>query len=114
MTAVLDCTDYSISKLHCDNSRIHIAHSADRGINQDASQNKDLFHFTSDQETGHIEVMDRHVQEEATGDSNIFNWRRLGIAADEMKQLWATNLTTFHCLAHTTIISIKSPVEADL
>src|SRR6266496_1209128 len=114
MTAVADRTDHTVSKLQHDHRGVNIARRTDGRIVHHACQNKDLLHFAPNQKTGHIKVMDCHIEEDTAGDCYIFNWWRVGIIADEVEQLWLTDLTLFNSLSHTTIIGIKAPIEANL
>ena len=114
MTAVIDRTDHAVAKLHYADRGVHVACRADSGVNHDTCHNKDLIYFAPDQETGHIEVMDRHIKEDPARDANIVNRRGLGVMADDMEQMRMANLALLHSLAYTTIIGIETPVEADL
>src|SRR5215471_7421525 len=114
MTAVADRADHAVAKLQHHNRGVHITHRTNGRIVHHVRQDKELLHFAADQKTGHIEVMDRHVKEDAARYANIINWWRIGIAADDMEQMWAANLSLFHSLPYTSIISIKAPVKADL
>src|SRR5947208_9865826 len=109
MATITDCPDHSIGKLQHDHSAIHIARLSDFRAVQNASLDKNLFHFAANQETCHIEVMDGHIQENAAGALDISDGRRLRITADDMQHTWLAYLSLLHCLANTSIIGIKTP-----
>src|SRR5207248_352749 len=97
LTAVIDRTNDAVGKLQQDNRGIYIARCANGRVNHNASCSENLFHFTPNQITGHIEVMNRHIKENATGDPDIFNRWWTGVTTDNMKQVGATNLSLLYC-----------------
>src|SRR5260221_11771449 len=87
MAAVADCANDAVRKSQHDNCIVCIADLRDVRVAYSAGLGKDLLYFISNQETGHIEVMDRHVEENAAGDSNILNrWRGRRTAGDTNEQ----------------------------
>src|SRR5713226_4450751 len=114
MAAVADCANDAVHKSQHDNCIVCIADRGDVRVAYSAGLGKDLLYFISNQETGHIEVMDRHVEEDAAGDSNILNRWRGRVTADDMNEQRLADLSLFHGLSHAAKIGVKAPVEADL
>ena len=114
MTAVANRTNHTVCKLQNDQRSVNIAHRTDSRTIHNACQDKYFLHFTSNQKTGHIKVMDSHIKEDTAGDCYIFNWRRVGVIADEVEQLWLPDLSLFYSLSYTTVIGVKASIEANL
>src|SRR5260370_14942595 len=112
MAAVADCANDAVLKSQHDNCIVCIADRGDVRIAYSAGLGKDLLYFVSNQETGHIEVMDRHVEEDAAGDSNILNRWRGRVTADDMNKKRLADLSLFPGLSTTGQIAVKEPHES--
>src|SRR6266699_6444903 len=114
MAAVADCANDAVGKLQHDNCVVDIACRGNTGIAYGARLSKDLLYLGSNQETGHIEIMDCHIEEDTTGDANIVDWWGSRITADDMDEQRLADFSFFHGLSHAAKIGIKAPVEANL
>ena len=56
--------------------RVHVARLADGRVDRDAGLGVDLLDLAADQEAGHVEIVDGHVQEHAAGDLDVGDGRR--------------------------------------
>src|SRR5258708_2373331 len=65
MAAVTDRTDDVVGKAQCDNSIFCIACRSDNRVPDDVCLTKNFLDFTSNQVTGHIEIMDHHIEKNA-------------------------------------------------
>ena len=84
------------------------------GINHDAAGRIDLFHFVSDEEASHIEVVNGHVDEDAAGDADVAERRGRGVAADDVHQIGAPISPLATDLADASEVGIEAAVESDL
>src|SRR2546430_6060194 len=110
MAAVADCANDSVRKLQHDNCVVHVAGRCDVRVAYCAGLSKDLLYLASNQETGHIEVMDCHIEEDAAGDTNVLNRWRGRITADDMDEQRSTDLSFFYGLPHAMKIGVTAPV----
>src|ERR1700738_1619368 len=114
VTAVTERTDEVVGKAQCDNSIFCIACRSDSRVADDICLGKNFLDFTSNQVTGHIEIMDHHIEKNAARAPDIFDWRWGRVTTDDVEYQGLTNFSLFHRLAHAPVIGIEAPVKADL
>src|SRR5579883_2652294 len=81
MAAVADRADDPVREAQEHNGVGNIASSGDiRGIER-MGEGAHLLHLAADQITGHVKIMNGHVEENAARDTDVLKWRRRWVAA---------------------------------
>jgi len=112
--AVVDGPDGAIGEAEHDYGRVDVAGGSDLRIHADSGGREDLGDLGADQEAGHVEVVDGHVEKHAAGDLDVGNGRRAGVAADDMEEMRRADLAARDGAADALEIGVEAAVEADL
>src|SRR5690606_18835423 len=62
----------------------------------------------------HIEVMYRHIEEDAARNLNVFNRGGGRVTTDNMHQMWFADFAVYDGLLYAPVVRIESPVKPNL
>src|SRR4051794_20825299 len=110
--AVVDVNQSAGSGPQGDHRGVDIANFLDTWIDQVAAHGLDLDDVTG-QITRHVEVVDGHVAEQATGAFDVLGRRRGGVAAGDDDLLQLAQFSTLDAVAQRLEGGVEAAVEAD-
>src|SRR5438309_7251686 len=110
-SAIVDRSDRAVFKSQRHHRRVPIAHRAYHGVHQHICLRVDLDDFAAYEKTRHIEIMDGHVQENATGGAQVFFWRWRRIAARNSQDLGVSDATGLDNVPQLGEIRIEAAIE---
>ena len=113
LAAVVDRGDGAVRMREHDDGGVDVAGGADGGVDQDRALGEDLDDRRSDDEAGHVEVVDRHVDEDAAAVVDVPGRRERRVAAGDAGQLHLADLAGLNRALHGPMPGIESTVEAD-
>ncbi len=113
LAAVVDRRDGPVRMREHDDGRVDVASGADGGIDQHRSPGEDLDYRRTDHEARHVEVMDRHVDEDAAAVVDVPGRRERRVPARDARQLHLPDLAGLDGRAHRPMSGVEPPVEAD-
>ena len=93
---------------------VHIVRLRVRLLHAQRAAREDLRDLAAGDEAGHVEVVDRHVEEDPAGDEHVRERRWLGVAARDPHQVRLADGAGGHGSAHRRVRRVEAAVEADL
>ena len=98
-----------------DDRRVDVADLADRRVDEGgADGGVDLDDVASGDEPGHVEVVDRHVEEHPAGAGEVGDRRRQPVAAGDLDEAQRAERSVGDGAADRLVGRVEAPVEADL
>jgi len=92
---------------------VDVAHFADALVDQRGAQRVDGHEFLAHEEAGQVEVVDRHVAEQAARALDVGRRRRGGVAADDGDDLEVADIAAADAPLEFGEVGVEAAVEAD-
>ena len=113
-TADVDRGEAAVLVGENDDGGIDITGLPDRGINPNAAEGVDRLDLATGHIAGHVEVVDRHVVEDAARDLDVGDRRRGRITAGDVDDLDITVRTIGNGIGNRLVGRIEPAIEADV
>ena len=113
-TAVVDDSRSAIVELQRDDGRIDVASLADFRIDGDRALCIYFLDFCAGEIADHIEIMNRHVEEDTAGNLYVIDGRRFRITGRDLDDLLLADFSGDDSIADSLEVVVKAAVEADL
>ncbi len=111
---VVDAADCAIAIPQGDQGGIDVAGFADGGINQHAAGCKHGVNLVIQQESGHVEVVDGLIEEDAARDLDVGDRWGFRITAGDTHDVGNTDLAGCNHISSPLEIGIEATIESDL
>ncbi len=114
LPAVVDHGEAAVRMTEHDHRGVDVAGGADRLVDPDVATGENLDHLTAGDEPGHVEVVDRHVEEQPAGAFDVGDRRRGRVAARDPHHVQPPELPGRDCVAYGPVSRVEAPVEPDM
>ena len=114
LAAVVDHAERTVGEPQRDDAGVHIAGLADLGVDQARADGADFGDLAAGQVADHVEIVDRHVDEDAAGHLDVGQRRSLRVARRDLDDLHVADAAALDDLVHVLEVAVKAAVEANL
>ena len=114
LPAVVDRGDATVLVAQDHDRGVDVAGLADRRIDAHRGLRIDVDDLAAGHETSHVEVVDHHVEEDATGHLDVLDRRRRRVATGDAQHVQVADGAVDDCGTHGRVRGVESPVEPDL
>ena len=108
----VDRGDRAVGMREHGDSEVDVTGLADRGIDEVGALGPDLHDRRADDERGHVEVVDHHVDPDPAAHPHVLHRRRRRVAARHARHPHIADAPAHHGVAHRAVAGIETPVEA--
>lgn len=113
-TAVVDDSRSAVVEFQRDDSRVDVACFTDSRVNRYGTFSVNFFNFCAGEIADHIEIMDRHVEEDTAGYFNVCNGRRLRVTGRDFDDLLFADFACCNGIMNSFEVVVEAAVEANL
>ena len=99
---------------HDHHGRVDVAGLPDARIDKHAAHRRNFHRILGEQEPRHVEIVDRHVPKQPSGDPHVFQRGRRRIPTRDHSQFDGADLAGNDSIPDRGVTRIETPVESDL
>ena len=96
-----------------DDRRVDVADLGELRRDANGPVRDDLHDLAPGHEARHVEVVDRHVEEDSAGDAGVVERRRLRVAARDPQDVYVTDRSGGDSVANGAVRGVEATVEPD-